>query len=340
MKAAIQERANRPMVIKDIPTPSPGAGEVLVRVKAVGVCHSDIHIADGLFESFGVDLLPRIMGHEIAGIVEETGDDVMGVTAGQRVGVYIISPDGTCSYCQMGQEECCVDVLDNFATLGFGIDGGYAEYVKVPADTIVSLPEDLDYVDAAPFFCAGLTVYSGLKNAGLQPGQRVAVLGIGGLGHLAIQVAKALGAEVIAVSSTETKAEPAQLLGASDVISAGTSSGKRLLEMGGVHIVLSTTVDGDAIAPTIQGLLPLGTLVLLGLTTVPFSIVPITMIGPQHRIIGSNIGSRRELFELFDLTMEHNIRPITETYLLDEANAVFDRLRANQVRFRAVLILK
>ena len=338
MKAAVQEQANQPMTLKDVPDPSPGPGEVLVRVKAAGVCHTDIHIADNLLAGFGIEPFPVIMGHEIVGVVEQVGDGVSNANPGDRVGLHFILACGNCPYCQTGEEESCPTFLQGFTALGATADGGYAQYVKAPADRVVHLPEQLDFADAAPFCCAGLTMYGGFKNAGLQPGMRAAVLGIGGLGHLAIPIAKAMGAEVIAITSTESKGELARQLGASQVIAgAGSDSGQKLMEIGGANVVLSTTVDGEAIVPTMQGLLPQGTLVLTGVTLDPIPIVPMMLIAPQHRVIGSILGSIQQLREVLQLAVDHNFRPMTEIFPLEEANAAHDKLRANQVRFRAVL---
>lgn len=338
MKAAVQEQPKQPMVIKDVADPAPEAGEVLIKVQAAGVCHTDLHIAGGDFADFGYDPFPLIMGHEIAGEVEQLGDGVSDLKQGDRVGVHFVLACGKCPSCQMGEEETCVDFLSGFAGVGWTIDGGYAEYVQVPAARVIPLPQALDFVDAAPLCCAGLTMYAGFKNAGLQAGQRVAVLGIGGLGHLAIPIAKAMGAEVVAITSTESKGGLAKQLGAHDVISGAVAeSGQKLMEMGGANVVLSTTINPEAIVPTMKGLLPQGTLVLTGVTMEPMPIVPTMLIVPQHRVIGSASGSSQEQRELLQLAVNHKIRPMTETFPLEEVNAVHDRLRANQVRFRAVL---
>jgi D-arabinose 1-dehydrogenase-like Zn-dependent alcohol dehydrogenase len=338
MKAAVQEQAKQPMIIKDVPDPWPGTGEVLIKVYGAGVCHTDIHIADGDLAAFGFDPYPLTLGHEIAGVVEQVGSGVSGIQTGDRVGVHFILPCGQCPYCQMGEEESCLEYLTSFAGIGWTMNGGYAEYVKVPANRVIPLPPALDFVDAASLFCAGLTTYAGLKNAALQPGQRVAVLGIGGLGHLAIQIAKAMGAEVIAITATKSKAELAKRLGAHEVIDgAETETGKKLMEMGGVNVILSTTVAPEAIAPTMAGLLPQGALVLTGATMAPLPLVPMMLLVPQHRVMGSLVGSSHEQRELLQLAVEHNIRPMVETYALDKANHAHDRLRANQVRFRAIL---
>lgn len=338
MKAAVQEQAKHPMVIKDVPDLSPDSGEVLIKVHGAGVCHTDLHIADGDLAPFGFDPFPLTMGHEIAGVVAQTGKSVLGIQVGDRVGVHFMLTCGHCPYCQMDEEESCLEYLSTFAGIGWTVNGGYAEYVKVPAGRVIPLPPGLDLMDAASLFCAGLTTYAAFKNAALKPGQRVAILGIGGLGHLAIQIAKALGAEVLAVTSSGDKVKLAKQLGAHDVIQGqGNDAGKRLMEMGGANVILSSTTQADAIAPIMAGLLPQGALVLTAATFSPLSVMPMALMVPQQRIIGSLVGSRQDMRELLQLAAEHNIRPLIETYPLEKANHVHDRLRANQVRFRAVL---
>jgi alcohol dehydrogenase, propanol-preferring len=338
MKAAVQVQAKEPMAIREVPDPMPEEGEVLIKICAAGVCHTDLHIADGDLAGFGYNPYPLIMGHEIAGVVEQVGSRVSGLQSGDRVGVQFLLPCGNCPYCRMGEEESCLEYLSTFAGVGWTINGGYAEYVKVPASRVIPLPPQLDLVDAASLFCAGLTAYAGFKNAALKPGQRVAVLGIGGVGHLAIQIARAMGAEVIAITSSEAKVELAKQLGAHAVINgADATSGKRLMEMGGANIIFSTTVAGEVIASTMAGLLPQGTLVLTGATMDVLPVIPIMLMIPQHRIVGSLVGSCQEQQELLQLAAAHGIRPTVETYTLDEVNLAHEKLRANQVRFRAIL---
>jgi alcohol dehydrogenase, propanol-preferring len=339
MKAAVQERAKEPMRIREVPDPMPEEGEVLIKICSAGVCHTDLHIADGDLAGFGYNPYPLIMGHEIAGVVEQVGSRVSGLQSGDRVGVQFLLPCGNCPYCRMGEEESCLEYLSTFAGIGWTINGGYAEYVKVPASRVIPLPPQLDLVDAASLFCAGLTAYAGFKNAALKPGHCVAVLGIGGVGHLAIQIARAMGAEVIAITSSEAKVELAKQLGAHAVINgADATSGKRLMEMGGANVIFSTTVAGEVIASTMAGLLPQGTLVLTGATMDVLPVIPMMLMIPQHRVVGSLVGSCQEQRELLQLAAEHGIRPMIETYTLDEVNLAHEKLRANQVRFRAILI--
>lgn len=333
MNAAVLERANQPLVMKSVPDPRPGPADVLVRVRACGVCHTDLHIAEGLTESFGLPL-PPILGHEIVGVVEEVGTEVTHLQPGARVGVSYILSCGRCRFCAAGEEELCPDKR----TAGMvGAAGGYAEYIVVPAANALPLPPELDDVAAAPLFCAGITVYAALKNAGLRPSQRAAVLGIGGLGHLGLAIARAMGAEVIALTSTDAKADLARQMGAHRVL-AGAGRGQQLLAMGGADVLLSTTIDTAAISDAFQGLAPGGTLALTGVTMEPFPIVPALLAIQQQRVIGSLVGSRADMLELLRLAVLHGIRPLTETYGLDEVNAVHERMRSNQIRFRGVLM--
>lgn len=338
MKAAVLQSPQQPLVIQDVEIPTLEPHDVLIRIRACGVCHTDLHLADGMFKAMGSDPFPLVPGHEIAGVVEELGTAVTHLQPGDRVGAYWWLTCGRCRNCISGEEEACEETLARLQAIGLTRDGGYAEFVKVPASRVVLLPPEIELADAAPFFCAGLTAYGGFKNARLQAAQRVAVLGVGGLGHMALQIARAMGAEVIAITSTEAKRDLATQLGAHHVVTGGSGEiGAKLLELGGADVVLSTTLDFQSIRDVLRGVRPLGTLVLTGLTGGRLPLDPRSFILAQQRIVGSNIGSRRDLQELLELAARSNIRPMTETYPLDEVNQVFERLQNNQVRFRAVL---
>lgn len=340
MKAAVLEQAQQPIVIKHVPDPSIGVHDVLIKVRACGVCHTDIHIVDGLLGGLGIDPFPLIMGHEIVGHVEQVGSGVTHLKPGDRVGAYWQFGCGHCHYCVSGKEQLCITNMGagQPQSAGVTLPGGYAEYVTLDAEYAMLLPDGMEFVDAAPFLCAGLTVYGGFKNAALRPGQRAAILGVGGLGHLAIPVAKAMGAEVIAITSTESKQAVAKQLGADHIINAcEAEAGKKLLEMGGADVVLSTTVNSAAINGAMQGLLPQGAMVLLGLTTDPLPVIPAMLLFAEQRILGSLIGSRHDFQELMKLAVQNKIRPMTETYALDDVNLAHERLREGKVRYRAVL---
>lgn len=340
MKAAVLERAQQPLVLTDVPSPALGPGDVLVRIRACGVCHTDLHVADGLLGSFGYNPYPVIPGHEITGCVEAVGADVQRVRPGQRVGVYWWFGCGHCRSCLTGREQACAQAQHDLRAAGLTLNGGYAEQIVVPADYVIELPDGLDDVLAAPLFCAGLTMYAALKGAGVTAASRVAVVGIGGLGHLAVQLARALGAEVIAVTSSEAKVEIARQLGAGHVVAASSGRvGEELRGCGGADVILSTTLDFQTIRDVLKGLLPLGTLVVTGMMPGRLPLDPRSFILGQQRIVGMNIGSRQDLRELLQLAVRHNIRPRVEVYPLEEVNQVHQRLRDNEVRFRAVLDL-
>ena len=207
MRAAVLERPQTPLVLQEVAIPEVGPREALVRVRACGVCHTDLHLAEGLFKAFGYDPFPLIPGHEIAGVVEAWGAEVTGLRQGDRVAVYWWHSCGRCRCCLAGEEESCLEGLAKMQATGLTRHGGYAPWVCVPADCLVPLPAEMDFAAAAPFGCAGLTVYAGLVNAGLKAGRRVAMLGLGGLGHLGLQIARAMGAEVVALTSSESKQE-------------------------------------------------------------------------------------------------------------------------------------
>jgi D-arabinose 1-dehydrogenase-like Zn-dependent alcohol dehydrogenase len=220
---------------------------------------------------------------------------------------------------------------------GFSLNGGYAEFMSTPAEFLVSVPDELAFTDAAPLFCGGITMYGALKQAGVRADQRVAILGMGGLGHMGVAIAKAMGAEVVALTSAG-KESWAMELGADRVIARNGNVGQQLLALGGADVIVSTTIDPTDINNVLQGLRPRGSFVLTGMTTEPFSLMPAGFAFAQQRVIGSVIGTRREHAELLDLAVRHRIRPVTETYPLADANAVHDRLREQKVRLRAVLL--
>ena len=340
MKAAILEKAKQPIAIKTVADPSVGVNDVLIKVCACGVCHTDLHIVDGLMGAFGIDPFPLIMGHEIVGEVVQVGAKVTHLKPGDRVGAYWQFGCGHCHYCLSGKEQACLANLRAVhpEQAGVTLPGGYAEYFAVGAEYAILLPDQIDFVDAAPFLCAGLTMYSSFKNAALRPGQRAAILGIGGLGHIAIPIAKAMGAEVIAITSTDSKQAMAKELGADHTITAsGAEAGQKLSDMGGADVVLSTTLNTEAIQGIHNGLLPQGALVLTALNTDPLPLSQIHIIAWGQRVIGSIIGSRSDFQELMQLASQNNIRPMTETYALDDVNKAHERLREGKVRYRAVL---
>lgn len=330
MRAAVAEKPGQPVVIRDVPIPTPGPGEVILNVKACGVCYTDLRIIDAL----GAATMPLVPGHEPVGIVSAIGPGVVDVNAGDRVGAHALFTCGDCAYCRTGEEEACVTGIASLA--GLGKDGGYAEYMALPASHAVPLPPGLDFAEAAPFLCAGLTTYAGLKNGGIESGKRVVILGIGGLGHLAIPIARALGAEVYAVTGTESKAQMSRELGAAVAGDAATVVAA-LQAAGGAHLVLNTANSLAPVGQVLPAMAKQGSIVLTAADGDTFPIPPGAFVGLQLRVIGSFYGSRQDLREVLDLAATHGIRPIIERYPLAAVSDVHTRLRQNLVRYRAVL---
>lgn len=336
MKAAIQEAVGRPLQVREVPMPRIGPRDALLRVEACGICHSDLSLAEGFFQPLGLDVFPIIPGHEVAGVVEEVGPEVKHLKPGDRVGAYFFQPCGLCPGCRGGHETACDTLFAGPTLNGYTVDGGYAEYMATPAEYLVPLPDDLPFEAAAPLFCGGISVYGGLREAGVRADQRVAVLGMGGLGHMAVSIARAMGAEVIAVTSAG-KEGLAWELGADHVVTRNGDVGAQLREMGGADVILSTTVDPEDVNRALQGLRVRGSLVLLGMTSEPFAIAPAVFAFSQQRVIGSIIGTRRQQAELLELAARRGIRPVVETYPLERVNEAHERVRNREVRLRAVL---
>ncbi len=332
MRSSVAMALGAPLETRDQPDLEPGPGEVIVAVKACGICFTDLRIIDLL----GGPAMPLVPGHEFVGEVARLGAGVEGVRVGQRVGVHALYVCGVCGQCRRGEEEACDLGFGRLAGLAF--DGGYAEEARAPADRLVTLPDGIDFASAAPFFCAGLTCYAGLRNGGVEPGQRVVVIGVGGLGHLAIPIARALGVEVYAATSSPDKADDARRLGASFVgdVAAVTAE---LADRGGAHLVLQTANSLDPLAALLPGLAKQCAVVLAAADGDSLPIPPMAFTALQLRLIGSFFGSRADLLDVLALAEAHQITPVIERFRLDDVNIAHDRLRANRVRYRAVLDL-
>jgi alcohol dehydrogenase, propanol-preferring len=330
MRAAVAEQSGHALALRDVAFPEIGPADVLMKVEACGVCYTDLRVTDAA----GMVTLPRIPGHEPVGVVAAIGSEVTDLAIGDRIGAHAIFSCGACEHCRSGEEEACVSGIAQLA--GLGLDGGYAEYLRLPADHAIPLPDGMAFTDAAPFFCAGLTTYAAFKNGGLQPGQRVVVIGIGGLGHLAVPLARAMGATVYAVTGSPDKTRLAIERGATmagdvDAVAAA------LKQAGGAHLVLNTANSLDAVGVLAPGMAKQGAIVLVATGGDTLPLPPGLFIGRQLRLIGSFFGSRQDMREVLALAERHAIRPLVETYPLTEVNVVHARLRANQVRYRAVL---
>lgn len=333
MKVAVIRQPKAPIAFEERPVPTAGPGQVRIKVAACGVCHSDYHIWEGFFP---FAKLPVVPGHEVAGIVDQVGAGVTHWSIGDRAGMrWTYSTCGHCDACVAGDDPGCPEQL----ATGVTVDGGYAPYLVAPANQATRIPGGLDLAEAAPLFCAGLTVYGGLRSADVQAGMTVAVQGLGGLGHLGLLVARALDTEVIAITRGREKAASARELGATRVIDANAGDpGAQLAALGGADIILTTAPSGDAMAPLLKGLANRGALVIVGASAAPIPVPPSELLGRRLRVIGSVIGNRRNLRELLDLAVRRTIRPVIERYALDDVPRVFQRMEQNLIRYRAVLI--
>ena len=338
MKAAILHEYKKPLRIEDVARPSLDAGEVLIQVEACGVCHSDVHVADGDWPQFAaITKKPLIPGHEIVGRVVEKSADVTDLKAGDRVGVpWIYWTCGECEFCREGNENLCT----RQKITGVTVDGGFAEFVKAPASHATKIPGDLPPGEAAPLFCAGVTVYRSLKHANVLAGQRLAIFGIGGLGHLAVQIAKQMGAEITAIDVSEEKLELAKQLGAANALNAtSTNAGKELRAKGGVHIALVTSAAKAAYDTAFSCLRPTGKLLVVGLPAENIGFPPIMMAAREARVQASAVGTREDLREVLNMAAKTKIRCHVTERPLEDANDALEELRRGQVSGRIVLTL-
>ncbi len=326
MKAAVVPAVNRKWEVKEVPTPEPAANQVLIKIHASGLCYTDVHLTAGELPG----AFPRILGHEPVGEIVAVGPGVRTRRAGDRVGVpWIQASCGRCEWCLRGRPMFCAEQIST----GVEVPGGHAEYMLAYADATMPLPDGLSYEQAAPIFCAGYTVWSGLRWADPLPGERVAVVGIGGLGHLAVQYAKAAGFTTIAISRSPDKDKFIRSLGADEIV----RNGKGLADIGGADIVLGTSNSNDAMVDTIQGLRPDGRLVLMGFEAKPLAISGADLIMKRIRIIGSQQNSREHLYEALDYAARGKVKVIAETYPLSDINKAYERVVEGKVRFRAVI---
>ena len=338
MKAAVLHEFKKPLAIEEVGQPQPGTGEVLIRVEACGVCHSDVHVADGDWAQFAkIVKTPLIPGHEIAGVVVEKGAGVEDLQIGERVGVpWIHWTCGECEFCREGNENLC----RRQKITGVTVDGGYAEFVKAPASHVLTIPDCLPSLQAAPLFCAGVTVHRALKRASMLAGQRLAVFGIGGLGHLAVQFGQALGVEIVAIDISEEKLALARSLGASATINAAAHDAiKELRNRGGVHVALVTSAARASYDTAFYCLRPTGTLVMVGLPAEPICFPAILMAAGEIRIQASTVGTRQDLREVLAMAAAGKVRCQVASRPLADANEALNQLRRGQVSGRLVLAL-
>src|SRR5919204_1988184 len=339
MLAAVVPSVNAKWEVKEVTTPQPTTNQVLIKMHASGICYTDVHATHG---ALGVNF-PYTIGHEPAGEIVELGEGVTTRKVGDRVGVpWMQSTCGRCEWCQRGKSSFC----PNHIATGINIAGGHAEYMVAYADATQLIPDGVSYDQAAPIFCAGYTVYSGLRLADPKPHERIAVVGIGALGHLGIQYSKAAGFETIAVTHSKDKEELAYKLGADNVVSDGetllkekgqhgnsSSDGRE----GGVDVILSTSNSYKATADAIKGLRPDGRVILIGFSSTESLTVSPEILFKRVRIIGSIQNDRAHLYEALDYVAKGKVEVMTEIFPLDEISNAYDKVADGNVRFKAVI---
>jgi propanol-preferring alcohol dehydrogenase len=336
MKAAVLHEFKKPLAIEEVTRPTPGPGQVLIEVEACGVCHSDLHVADGDWKQFaGIVKKPLILGHEIVGRVVEKGATVHDLQLGDRVGVpWVHWTCGDCEFCRGGNENLCI----RQAITGVTVDGGYAEFVNAPASHAMKIPPNLAPKEVAPLFCAGVTVYRALKHAKILAGQRLAVFGVGGLGHVAIQIGLSFGAEVTAIDISEEKLAQAKALGSSHTLNAASSDVvKALRGEGGVHVAIVTSAAKAAYDMAFYCLRPTGTLLVVGLPAENICFPPIMMAAGEVRIQATAVGTRDDLREVLAMAAAGKVRCQVTSRPLVQVNEVLEDLRQGRIAGRVVL---
>lgn len=335
MRAAVVTAFGTPARVEERPIPQPGPGQVLVRLEACGLCHTDIHAMNGDWPV--KPGLPLVPGHEGVGIVEQLGDGVTSRTIGQRVAMpWLAHACGECRFCVDGRENLCEKQYNN----GYGVDGGYAEYMLADARFAVPVPDGVSALDAAPLTCAGVTTYAAIKNARITPDETVAIFGVGGLGHLALQYARLVGAKVIAVDVTEEKLALATELGADHVVNARTTDpAQAIRDLGGADAAVILAVAPSVFRQAFDSLNRGGRLVLVSLPADGELTVPVfDTVLKGISIIGSIVGTRQDLVEVFDLHAAGRTRVITQTRDLEQINASVDEILAGTVPARLVFV--
>jgi D-arabinose 1-dehydrogenase-like Zn-dependent alcohol dehydrogenase len=318
------------LVEREVPTP--GRGQALVRVHACGVCHSDSMAKEGAFPGVTFPVVP---GHEVAGVIEALGEGVQGWEVGQRVGVGWFG--GNCGWCEPCRRGFLIQ-CQNMGIPGVTEDGGYADYVVVRSSALASIPADLDDAEAAPLLCAGITTFNALRNSPALAGDLVAILGVGGLGHLGVQFAAKLGFEVVAIARGTEKEALARELGAHHYIdSTGSDPAEELQKLGGAKVILSTVTAAAAMNAVLGGLGARGRLILVGADIEPVEVVPAAVIGGNLEVAGHASGSSIESQDTLRFSALSGVRPRIETLPLEQAAEAYERMMAGEARFRMVL---
>jgi D-arabinose 1-dehydrogenase-like Zn-dependent alcohol dehydrogenase len=332
MKAAQIPKAGANFEIVEREIPKPGAGQVLIKVQACGVCHSDVLTKEGAWP--GIQY-PRVPGHEVVGVIDELGEGVSVWKKGRRVGVgWHGGQDGTCTSCRRGDFRNC----QNLKIPGISYDGGYQQYMVAPVEALAAIPDSLGDAEAAPLLCAGITTFNALRHSGASPGDVVAVQGIGGLGHLGIQFASKFGYKVVAIGRGSENAPLAKKLGASVYIdSKATNAAQELQKLGGAQVILATAPSSKAMSALIDGLGPNGKLMVIGAAFDAIEVTPIQLITGSRTIQGWAAGTPADSEDTLRFAELTGVRPMIETYPLEKAGEAYARMLSGDAQFRVVL---
>ncbi len=333
MRVVQVPRANGPFELVEREIPQPGAGSVRIKVQACGICHSDSLTKEGSYP--GIQY-PRVPGHEIAGIIDAVGEGVAPWKTGQRVGVGWHG--GHCGYCDSCRRGDFVTCQIAPKVPGISYDGGYAEYVIVPAAAVARIPEELSAEEAGPLMCAGITTYNALRNSGARPGDVVAVLGVGGLGHLAIQFVAKMGFNTVAIARGRAKEELAKKLGARRYIdSQEQNPAAELTKLGGARVILATVTNGKAMNAVLGGLRINGKMIVVGAANEPLEVPSLLLIGGRRSIVGWPSGTSIDSEDTLSFSALTGVRPMNQVFPLERASEAYELMMSGKARFRAVL---
>jgi D-arabinose 1-dehydrogenase-like Zn-dependent alcohol dehydrogenase len=335
MRAAVVPSAgDARLELRDLPLPEPGRGQVRIKVEACGVCHSDLVTVQNIWPGIS---FPRAPGHEVAGTIDALGAETPGWKAGDRVGVgWHGGHDGTCDRCRRGDFITC----RNLQIPGISYNGGYEQYMVTPVAGLARIPDALTAIEAAPLMCAGITTFNSLRNSSARPGDLVAILGIGGLGHLAVQYAAKMGFRTAAIARGSDKAQFAQSLGAAYYIdSANADVTAELQRLGGAKLVLSTVTAADAMEPVFGGLGVNGELLVVGASFTPLPVNTASMIGGRQSIQAWPSGTSADSEDTMNFSAQTGVRAMVETMPLERAQDAYDRMLSGAARFRMVLTM-
>ncbi|MCL4502220.1 MAG: alcohol dehydrogenase [Deltaproteobacteria bacterium] len=332
LRAVQVPRPKGPFEMVERPIPEPGNGAVLLKVQACGICHSDDLVKEGAWPGLQY---PRVPGHEVAGVIDNLGPDVHGWKIGQRAGVgWYGGHCGYCESCRRGDFGTC----QNGQIAGISYDGGYADYMVAPVEALALIPDELSPVEAAPLMCAGITTFNALRHCGARPGDLVAILGIGGLGHLGVQFAAKMGFKTVAIARGQDKGPLAKQLGAHHYIdSQSQDPAAALAKLGGAKAILATATSSKAMSAVAEGLGANGKLMILGATTEPLDIPPLSLIMPRRSIVGWASGTAMDSQDTLFFSALTGVRSMNEVFPLERAAEAYKHMMSGRARFRVVL---